>query len=102
MTDIQKERRKNITIVILILALVILLGIFFNGLIGMLSACNSKSGQLDKIVPEKCVIISEPLSYTTDIGYKYKVNRFEKGVVDIITDWKLWTKGDTIFHKFPN
>ena len=93
--NIQTERRRNVTIAILILALIIILG--------SLSGCHSKSGKLTAIKPEKVVIIdSVPRQFIIGSGYQYKVNRFEKGVVDIIWDYKLLEKGDTIFHKFPN
>jgi len=64
-------------------------------------SCQSKSGQLAKAEPEKVVILdSTPRSYVTDVGYTYKVKRFEKGVVDFIYDRRLLEQGDTIFYRF--
>lgn len=86
--------KRSLTIAILTLALVIILGT---------CACESPSKKLAKIKPEKCVIIGLPMQYINSIhSYEYKVNRIEKGVVDIIYDGRFLAKGDTIFHKFQD
>lgn len=70
------------------------------------TACNSKSGHLDQINPEKVIIIDEYPSniHTFSHGkmYRYKVNRIEKGVMTTIYDYNQYEKGDTIYHCFIN
>lgn len=62
-------------------------------------SCESKSGKLDRVKPEKVMIID---SYPrTNLEYlKYKVKRIEQGVVTEIYDKGIYEQGDTIFHKF--
>lgn len=67
-------------------------------------SCESKSGQLTIIKPEKVVIIdSTPREYkwtTQTHMYYYKVQRIEHRVVDYIYDMRLLEKGDTIYKRF--
>jgi hypothetical protein len=72
----------------------------------MFCSCNSQSGKLSKIEPEKVVIIdSQQTLYSTDIARtEYKVKRISKGVVTWISlpGKPKFEQGDTIYYKFTN
>ena len=67
-------------------------------------SCQSESGKLSTLPNEKVVILTVGSGNIKDQPhlYKYKVKRFEKGVVDVIYDPKRFVQGDTIYHRFPN
>jgi predicted small secreted protein len=65
-----------------------------------LTSCNSKSGHLADIKPEKVVVIDMYPDKDGQKMHQYKVNRFQKGVIDVIYDNRLLEQHDTIYHKF--
>ena len=68
-----------------------------------MTGCTSKSGELDKIQPEKVVIIDSQTTATSNGAFTfYKVNRINHGVVDYIqiNGRARYETGDTIYHRF--
>lgn len=76
-------------------------------LIAFLTSCQSKSGKLDKIQPEKVVVLDSHtrIAYNNGSQYyitDYKVKRITHGVTDWITVQGnvKYEYNDTIYHRF--
>jgi hypothetical protein len=65
----------------------------------MVFACQSKSGKLADIQPEKVVILDQFI-HVNEGPFKYRVKRLSLGVIDIIYDYKQFEAGDTILARF--
>jgi hypothetical protein len=75
-----------------------------------LSACSSRSGQLNNTKPEKVVVLNTTRYLTkqtykgnvrTTPMYSIKVKRISQGVVTFITSQYVYSVGDTLLYKFP-
>lgn len=77
-------------------------------LVKTFSSCTSQSGKLDKIVPEKIVILEVKYSHYDNLAtITYKVKRIDKGTVDqftVNTSPRMikYEVGDTLLRRFLN
>ena len=90
-----KKTLNNIGISALVIIVFVACALFST----LCSSCQSQSGKLDKIQPEKVVVLDMFIKMNGE-PYKYRVNRIEKGVIDIVYDVRLFEAGDTIYHRY--